>query len=308
MKKNRHAGAHQLGPHDGFAYDDGGTLREILSPAEAKAMGLDRWFSGRPCKRGHVSLRYIGVNGNGGWKDAGCVTCQTSEEKREYGRQQRQRRQELSLAELATWLGPSVCTDCGVELVLDGPEANWREGNARTARRLCSCCDDGRGRSWANKNPDRKAARTGLKDARRRGAKLPKGLSSAAVLDLVEPLYAEARRRTDQTEQRYSVGFKVSPESGGSFYPDNLEIKLGFWPGSTKSRGARARAQDMYALGLIGLWNWPWLTKVEREMVYDATEAFSIQYDWDFDHSVYNFDAPIRPRDEIDIDRLFDLH
>ncbi|MBG23724.1 MAG: hypothetical protein CMF22_09750 [Idiomarinaceae bacterium] len=49
------------------AYDDDGVLRDIVSKKEAKELGLDRYFTGKPCKRGHVSLRYV-VNGT-------CLPC-----------------------------------------------------------------------------------------------------------------------------------------------------------------------------------------------------------------------------------------
>lgn len=35
-------------------------MPEIISRAEAKAKGLKRYFTGKPCKHGHVSERYIG--------------------------------------------------------------------------------------------------------------------------------------------------------------------------------------------------------------------------------------------------------
>jgi hypothetical protein len=46
----------------------------IISRAEAKALGLKRYFTGKPCKRGHVTER--GVNG------PGCMEC-TRERMRE---------------------------------------------------------------------------------------------------------------------------------------------------------------------------------------------------------------------------------
>ena len=44
----------------------------IISPSEARALGLKRYFTGKPCKHGHVAERKI--NGN-------CVDCS-----REYAR------------------------------------------------------------------------------------------------------------------------------------------------------------------------------------------------------------------------------
>jgi hypothetical protein len=39
---------------------------EIISKKEAKDLGLNRYFTGKPCKHGHLSERYM-CNG--------CVSC-----------------------------------------------------------------------------------------------------------------------------------------------------------------------------------------------------------------------------------------
>jgi hypothetical protein len=39
----------------------------IISRDEARARGLKRFFTGRPCKRGHIAERYVGSRG--------CVEC-----------------------------------------------------------------------------------------------------------------------------------------------------------------------------------------------------------------------------------------
>jgi len=39
---------------------------EIISRSEAKALGQQKYFTGKPCKHGHVSERYV---------DGGCVLC-----------------------------------------------------------------------------------------------------------------------------------------------------------------------------------------------------------------------------------------
>jgi len=46
--------------------DENGTP-EIISRKAAKARGLRHYFTGKPCKRGHIALRYVGY--------AACVEC-----------------------------------------------------------------------------------------------------------------------------------------------------------------------------------------------------------------------------------------
>ena len=57
--------------------------------AEARAMGLKKYFTGRPCKRGHLAERYV--------SDPNCIEClrlhdqNTREQRREYLRGWRER-------------------------------------------------------------------------------------------------------------------------------------------------------------------------------------------------------------------------
>jgi hypothetical protein len=42
--------------------------KQIITRNEARALGLSRYHTGEPCKRGHISERYVST--------AQCVTCQ----------------------------------------------------------------------------------------------------------------------------------------------------------------------------------------------------------------------------------------
>lgn len=50
-------------------------MPEIITRAEARAGGLKRFFTGKPCKHGHISERYV--------SDRCCATCER-EGKRRY--------------------------------------------------------------------------------------------------------------------------------------------------------------------------------------------------------------------------------
>jgi len=56
--------------------DDNGVLREIISRKEAKEKGLAEYFTGKICKRGHVSLRKTA--------NAFCKECRKQDDKRRY--------------------------------------------------------------------------------------------------------------------------------------------------------------------------------------------------------------------------------
>ena len=49
---------------------------EVISRKEAKARGLKRYFTGKPCKHGHVSERYTG--------SGACVECNATPERKAY--------------------------------------------------------------------------------------------------------------------------------------------------------------------------------------------------------------------------------
>lgn len=66
-------------------------LIEIISRKDAKARGLKRYFTGKPCERGHFSERYVSV--------AHCVECQ-----HEHSREQACQRREAN-PEYTSWAG-----------------------------------------------------------------------------------------------------------------------------------------------------------------------------------------------------------
>ncbi len=69
---------------------------EIMTRAAAKARGLKRYFTGKPCKRGHITERYV--------VDYSCVDCHREwdkshpEEKRRWAQANKEKVQETGLA------------------------------------------------------------------------------------------------------------------------------------------------------------------------------------------------------------------
>lgn len=57
---------------------------EIVTRATALSQGLVRYFTGKPCKHGHVSETYV--------KTAGCVTCRSLISSRSYKKHQEKER------------------------------------------------------------------------------------------------------------------------------------------------------------------------------------------------------------------------
>lgn len=48
-------------------------MPKIISRAEAQARGLKRYFTGKPCKRGHTAERYVARKG--------CIECESEKNK-----------------------------------------------------------------------------------------------------------------------------------------------------------------------------------------------------------------------------------
>lgn len=61
-------------PHPSNVYSDGRDIPEhhLVSAGIARKLGLKRYYSGKPCLRGHVSYRYVS-NGR-------CVKCQADDQ------------------------------------------------------------------------------------------------------------------------------------------------------------------------------------------------------------------------------------
>lgn len=97
---------------------------EIVSRAAARSMGLKRYFSGKPCPKGHVAERYVAK--------ANCVACDAARS----GTEKKRERDRLYSAEHAE------------QKRLNAKE--WREANPEREK--------ANKQAWALANPDKKRA------------------------------------------------------------------------------------------------------------------------------------------------------
>ena len=162
---------------------------EVISRKQAQEQGLKFYFTGKPCKHGHVSERRT-ANGH-------CVVCQ-----KEYDREYHLDNQEKIRLRVKKWKQ-------------DNPEkarannAKWYHENLEKAR-ACTA-------KWAQKNPEKRSAR----EAKRRAIK--KGWidnwTPTQKLE-VEIIYAEAAL----IGPNFEVDHIVPLAKGGSHTADNLQI------------------------------------------------------------------------------------
>lgn len=58
---------------------------DIISCKDAKAQGLKHYFTGKPCKYGHIDIRYV---------TGGCATCQREHTQKSYAKYSKKKNQE----------------------------------------------------------------------------------------------------------------------------------------------------------------------------------------------------------------------
>jgi hypothetical protein len=138
-------------PSGGLGSQQEGNM-EIITQAEAREKGLKFYFTGKPCKNGHISLRY--ANGAGICKE--CNTLKSSPEKLKKQRQE-------YVAKLEAEMGRKIMTrqeaeKAGQRFYFNGK----RCPNGHLAERFlpdghCVICHKENSKRWKRENPDKVA-------------------------------------------------------------------------------------------------------------------------------------------------------
>lgn len=186
----------------------------IVTYTEAKSRGRRDYFTGKPCKRGHVSLRTVSSGmckqcaseANKLWMAAN-VDDEYKEKLREYRKMNRGR---ISVVAKA---------------YRDANREKVREGERRRAPRHKEKVLT-RAIQWQKDNPDKVRAR----EARRRSAKTKAGGRYTAE-DVTALMAAQAGVcvycPTD-IRLKYQVDHKTPICRGGTSWPDNIQLLCGF--------------------------------------------------------------------------------
>jgi len=117
---------------------DGAT--PIISRKEAQAMGLDRYFTGKPCKRRHVAERYV--------SNRACVECDQARNATNYV----ENREDVK-ARIAKWRAKNADK-------VKASDAKWRAENPDKILTAQA--------KWVANNPDKLRAKNARRRARRR--------------------------------------------------------------------------------------------------------------------------------------------
>lgn len=148
----------------------------VISRKEAKAAGLKRYFTGKPCKRGHVVERQVASE-----RCRECATASTAA--------CRKRSPDKAAAFAAVWRKRNPGKAAALRTA-------WKKRNPDKMAAFTT--------AWRKRNPDKVAAFT----ATRRSAKLQR-TPSWVDRDAIRAVFKEAKRLTTETGVRHDVDHEI---------------------------------------------------------------------------------------------------
>jgi 5-methylcytosine-specific restriction endonuclease McrA len=197
------------------------TEARVISRAEAKAAGLTRYFTGKPCPKGHVADRFTG----GG----GCVECA-----RLYNRALRSANPELAREQRRAWYAANP--EPYRERALAWYFANKERSSIRSRARYAANSEElkARNRAWYASNPERRRELCQNKRARKLAAE-----GSHTAADIARIISAQKHKCAlcrKSVKKKYHVDHIEPLALGGSNWPSNLQILC---PSCNCSKGAK---------------------------------------------------------------------
>ena len=119
-------------------------MTKIISRKEAKARGLGKYFTGKPCSRGHVAERYLA---------GGCTVCQAEKAKERYHEDEGYREKLKAATRKWQKKNPEKTRAWATRWRKANPEKfregcrRWRKANPEVVRQNYL--------DWVEKNPER---------------------------------------------------------------------------------------------------------------------------------------------------------
>lgn len=168
---------------------------EVISLEDAKASGLKFFFTGEPCRNGHVAERYIGYT-------ATCIECSRDRDakrisERKIARESRKKSSPNMLAREAAMKAGSVDYSTGV------PCAKGHTSTRYVSDGKCVACHCAKIKLWKSKNTAKVSARRRERDLRKTHA-TPPWLTNEHRTQ-IEAIYLQAQIWTEVTGVLYHV-------------------------------------------------------------------------------------------------------
>lgn len=185
---------------------------EVISRKEALARGLKHYFTGTPCKRGHVGFRLV--------SSASCCKCQNGHQ-----RKWRKKNREMAIAACARWFKNNKSRSNE-----DSKRYYWanREKRLQQSRSWYAANQErmrARSKKWRSQNPESVNAYTRNRKARLKangGFHNGKDIKTILVSQKYKCAYCKIKLRN-----KYEVDHITPLSGGGSNNPCNLQIVCG---------------------------------------------------------------------------------
>jgi len=178
------------------------SIMNIISRKEAKSQGLKRYFTGKPCKRGHIAER--------GVCNSGCISCKQQRIKENPERESEYYRR---------WYQSNI--EMGRE-----KSRRWAKSNPEKARK--------KARRWYQTNPEKGKAKSHLQRARRNNAK---GSHTAADIRwLLDKQNYKCIYCKKSLKKEYHIDHIIALFNGGDNTKNNLQLLC---PKCNLSKGAK---------------------------------------------------------------------
>jgi hypothetical protein len=211
----------------------GAERRAVITRAEARALGLTRFFTGKPCSRGGVDVRSVA---NGQCLCENCRSTDAARQREAYGRNREkasarnaayyQANRDRIIERAHQWAtsNPEKARKKRADYAARNPasvrakDRRWREANkdriATYARRWDERNRDRRReieRRWRERNPDKVSAKVAVQNGHRRAAKANAVPPWFGEWDqfVIEEAHAAARRRTAASGFAWSVDHMI---------------------------------------------------------------------------------------------------
>lgn len=204
--------------------------RQIISRKEARALGLKHFFTGQPCIRGHIAIRYVSKNN--------CRDCLVEDHRTNYAKNPTKENARTR----AWWSNNEEYRSKNAELFRERARRWYAENKERSKRTTLE---------WQRSNPDKKQQYSSTRRARKR---LSAGTHTAEQLrELLEKQNYECVYCRGSLRERRHTDHIVALARGGSNGIENIQLLC---PSCNSSKGDKSHEEFLQYRARMGSVRW----------------------------------------------------